>query len=112
VLIMTLGGCASTGDWYHLPTLEFDEVDYGYQVHHARRWTACDIAYLDEGRGEQTLLLIHGLGTSAKGWQRNLPALSRAPPRHRARPARLRLLEQGSPTPTRCVPRRGGGRPA
>lgn len=74
-LMMMLGGCASTGGWYHLPTLEFDQVDYGCQV---RRATVdgIDIAYLDEGRGDQVLLLIHGLGTNAKGWQRNLPALS------------------------------------
>lgn len=73
-LMMMLSGCASTGDWYHLPTLEFDQVDYGYQVHHAKV-DGMDIAYLDEGRGDQVLVLIHGLGTNAKGWQRNLPAL-------------------------------------
>ena len=75
VLVMMLNGCAATRAWYHLPALEFDQVDYGYQVRHARV-DGMDIAYLDEGRGEQTLLLIHGLGTSAKGWQRNIPALS------------------------------------
>jgi pimeloyl-ACP methyl ester carboxylesterase len=76
VLVMTFGGCASTRAWYHLPTLEFDEIDYGYQIHHAEV-DGMRIAYLDEGHGDQTLLLIHGLGTSAKGWQRNIPALSR-----------------------------------
>jgi len=74
-LMMMLSGCASTGGWYHLPTLEFDQVDYGYEVRHARV-DGMDIAYLDEGRDDQVLLLIHGLGTNAKGWQRNLPALS------------------------------------
>jgi len=74
-LIMVLNGCASTGDWYHLPTLQFDEVDYHYPVHHAHV-DGLDIAYLDEGEGDQVVLLIHGLGTSAKGWIRNIPALS------------------------------------
>ena len=76
VLVMSLEGCSSTAGWYHLPTLEFDEVDYGFEVHEAMV-DGKTIAYIDEGRGEQTLLLIHGLGTNAKGWQRNIPALSR-----------------------------------
>jgi len=76
VLAMSINGCASSSQWYHLPTLEFDQMDYGFVVHHAQV-DGMDIAYLDEGRGDQVILLIHGLGTNAKGWQRNLPALSR-----------------------------------
>jgi len=76
VLVMSLEGCSSTAGWYHLPTLEFDEVDYGFEVHEAMV-DGKTIAYIDEGRGEQTLLLIHGLGTNAKGWQRNIPELSK-----------------------------------
>jgi pimeloyl-ACP methyl ester carboxylesterase len=76
VLIMALGGCSSSGKWYHLPTLEFDQVDYRYPVQTARVGEL-DIAYVDAGQGEQTLLLIHGLGTNAKGWLRNIPELSR-----------------------------------
>jgi len=76
VLAMSLNGCSSTSQWYHLPVLEFDQVDYGFQVHHAQV-DGMDIAYIDEGRGENVILLIHGLGTNAKGWQRNIPALSR-----------------------------------
>lgn len=75
-LALSLVGCSATSRWYHLPTLEFADMDYGYQVHHATV-DGMDIAYIDEGRGEHTLLLIHGLGTNAKGWQRNIPALSR-----------------------------------
>ena len=76
VLAMSLNGCASTAEWYHLPSLEFDQVDYHFPVHHAQV-DGMDIAYIDEGRGDHVLLLIHGLGTNAKGWQRNIPALSR-----------------------------------
>ena len=79
VLVMTFTGCSSTRDWYHLPTLEFDEVDYRFPVQHATV-DGLDIAYIDEGQGEHTLLLIHGLGTNAKGWLRNIPALAQ---RHR-----------------------------
>lgn len=76
VLAMSLNGCASTAEWYHLPALEFDQVDYHFPVHHAQV-DGMDIAYIDEGRGERTILLIHGLGTNAKGWLRNIPELSR-----------------------------------
>jgi pimeloyl-ACP methyl ester carboxylesterase len=79
VLVMMFSGCSSTRQWYHLPTLEFDEVDYGFEVRHAQV-DGLDIAYVDEGAGEHTLLLIHGLGTNAKGWLRNIPALAQ---RHR-----------------------------
>jgi pimeloyl-ACP methyl ester carboxylesterase len=75
-LAMALNGCSSTSQWYHLPPLEFDQFDYGYPVRHAEV-DGMDIAYIDEGRGDHVLLLIHGLGTNAKGWQRNIPALSR-----------------------------------
>lgn len=76
VLVMSLGGCSSTSQWYHLPTLEFDQMDYGYRVQTATV-DGMTIAYIDEGQGDKVLLLIHGLGTNAKGWQRNIADLSR-----------------------------------
>ena len=41
------------------------------------------------------MLLIHGLGSNAKGWLRNIPDLVAGPPRDRRRPARLRQVGQG-----------------
>ncbi|MCP4573984.1 MAG: alpha/beta fold hydrolase [bacterium] len=73
--LMIMGGCAGSHDWYHLPALEFDEVDYGYVVHKAQVRNI-EVAYLDEGSGPETMLLIHGLGSNAKGWLRNIPAWS------------------------------------
>ena len=35
----------------------------------------CNIAYIDEGRGEQTLLFIHGLANYAMVWQKNIATL-------------------------------------
>jgi pimeloyl-ACP methyl ester carboxylesterase len=70
------GGCSSTSQWYHLPPLNFDQIDYGHEIRHAEV-DGIDVAYIDEGRGDRTLLLIHGLGTNAKGWMRNIPELSR-----------------------------------
>ena len=35
------------------------------------------LAYLDEGKGEETLLFIHGLGSNLKGWGKNIGDLSK-----------------------------------
>lgn len=74
VVLMALSGCSSTRGWYHLPTAEFDQIDYGYQVHKAEVRNIT-VGYLDEGQGD-VVLLIHGLGSNAKAWQRNIPALA------------------------------------
>lgn len=75
VVAMTLQGCA-TSDWYHLPSLEFDQVDYGYPTE-TIKVRNIEMAYIDRGEGGDTLLLIHGLGTNAKGWTANIDAWSR-----------------------------------
>lgn len=36
---------------------------------------AVNIAYIDEGRGESTILFVHGLGHSLMGWSRNIEYL-------------------------------------
>ena len=74
VLLMALQGCSSTSGWYHLPAAEFDQIDYGYTMHKAKVRNI-EVGYLDEGRGD-VVLLIHGLGSNAKGWARNIPALA------------------------------------
>jgi len=74
VVLMVLQGCSSSRGWYHLPTAEFDQIDYGHTVHRANVRNL-ELAYIDEGQGD-AILLIHGLGSNAKGWQRNIPELS------------------------------------
>lgn len=74
VLIMAIQGCASSRGWYHLPAAEFTEIDYGFEVKTATVRNI-DVGYIDQGQGD-VLLLIHGLGSNAKGWSRNIAALS------------------------------------
>ena len=76
VVLMALSGCSSSQKWYHLPAAEFDEIAYPYEVHKAQVRNI-GVGYLDEGGGDDVLLLIHGLGSNAKGWLRNIPELSR-----------------------------------
>lgn len=69
-----LSSCATSG-FYHLKTLQFDEIDYGYQVK-TLKVRNINVAYIDEGQGDRVLLLIHGLGSSAKGWIKNIAPLA------------------------------------
>jgi pimeloyl-ACP methyl ester carboxylesterase len=54
--------------------LLFEEIDYGYDV----QFTDSDpsIAYIDEGSGDQTLLLVHGLASNAGFWRYNIDQFS------------------------------------
>lgn len=52
-------------------------VTYPYKTHHIALPGNCNIAYIDEGRGEQTILFIHGLANYAMVWQKNIEHLKR-----------------------------------
>ena len=75
VLLMALQGCSSTSGWYHLPVAQFDEIDYGFPVR-TTMVRNIKVGYIDQGQGD-VVLLIHGLGSNAKGWSRNIPDLAR-----------------------------------
>lgn len=72
VTIMFIFGCASSR-YYRLGTREFSEIDYGFPVERAKVRNI-GIGYIDQGNSDQVLLLIHGLGSNAKGWIKNIPA--------------------------------------
>ncbi|MEP2023060.1 MAG: alpha/beta hydrolase [Reichenbachiella sp.] len=48
---------------------------YKYQVKYVEVNSNKQIAYVDEGNGEQTLLFIHGLATYLPSWYKNIEAL-------------------------------------
>ncbi|MDZ7806630.1 MAG: alpha/beta hydrolase [Gracilimonas sp.] len=54
--------------------LPFNEIDYGYDVEYLEGDPS--IAYIDEGSGEKTILLVHGLASNAGFWRYNIEALS------------------------------------
>ena len=74
VMAVSLIGCA-TSSFYHLDSKEFDEIDYGFDVKKVKVRNI-NVAVVDEGEGETTLLLVHGLGSYIKGWKKNIPELS------------------------------------
>lgn len=76
-LVVSSTGCGSSRAWYHLPTAQFDEIDYGRPVQ-TIAVRNLDVAYVEAGEGNaQTLVLIHGLGSNAKAWMRNMDAWAR-----------------------------------
>lgn len=56
------------------PALELQDVDYSFSVKKALNNP--EIAYIDQGKGSETLILIHGLGSNAGFWRYNIGALS------------------------------------
>lgn len=54
--------------------LSFNEIDYGFDVKYLQGDPT--IAYIDEGKGDKTILLVHGLASNAGFWRYNVEALS------------------------------------
>ncbi len=74
VVIGTLMG-AGTGSYYKLPSLEFDELDYGFPVQTIQLGNV-ELGYIEQGEGPKTILLIHGLGSYARAWTKNIEVLA------------------------------------
>lgn len=75
IIIAAFAGCSGGFVYTNHPALEFADIDYGFAVKSAA--TSPRIAYIDEGSGKQTLLLVHGLASNAGFWRYAIPALSK-----------------------------------
>jgi pimeloyl-ACP methyl ester carboxylesterase len=51
------------------------EIIYPYKVHKLLLSNGCDLAYVDEGKGDKTIIFIHGLATYALSWKKNIEYL-------------------------------------
>lgn len=71
-LMLYLIGCSP---YPNLHTLEFDELSYPFAVHKIQLTDAINLAYVDEGKGEQTIVFIHGLGSYLPAWEKNVEIL-------------------------------------
>lgn len=53
-------------------------INYPYPVYYQKLMhNAVNVAYIDEGTGDQTLLFVHGLGHSLVGWSKNIDYLKK-----------------------------------
>ena len=57
------------------PIDQMEELQYPYQVHKIKIASDTEIAYVDEGKGEQVIILIHGLGSYLPAWKNNIEGL-------------------------------------
>jgi len=75
IIIISIMGCA-TSHYYTMESKEFKDFDYGFDIKYVKVRNI-NIAMIDEGISEEVLILIHGLGSNAKGWIKNIGELSK-----------------------------------
>ncbi len=51
------------------------EFKYPFKVNTVTGYNGCEIAYVDEGAGAQTILWVHGLATYSMSWKKNIEKL-------------------------------------
>lgn len=73
--LIILQACSGGYLYWDKPALEFDQIDYGFKTKKALNNPY--ISFIDEGNGEQTVILIHGLASNAGFWRYNIPELSK-----------------------------------
>ena len=72
--LFLLGGCS--GFLYtNLPPVEFKDIDYGFPTKTVL--SNPSISYIDEGKGDKTIILVHGLASNAGFWRYTIPELSK-----------------------------------
>lgn len=57
------------------PLNSMSELDYPFDVNYVHLLDDIELAYADEGQGDQTLIFIHGLGSYMKAWTKNIDGL-------------------------------------
>lgn len=57
------------------PLNSMQELEYPYEVKYAGITPDIRLAYVDEGRGDHTIIFIHGLGSYLKAWKKNIEGL-------------------------------------
>ena len=48
-----------------------------YEVRKQRLSNGCEMAYIDEGKGDTTLLMVHGLANYCGVWVKNIESLKK-----------------------------------
>lgn len=74
-ILLVISGCSGGYLYWNEPALQFSEINYGYPTKTALNNP--EIAYIDQGSGNQTILLVHGLASNAGFWRYNIPELSK-----------------------------------
>jgi pimeloyl-ACP methyl ester carboxylesterase len=71
--VLVLSSCAYQKELQELETM--DDLSYPYEVKKVMLSDEIEIAYVDEGKGKETIVFIHGLGSYLPAWKMNIDAL-------------------------------------
>lgn len=75
ILLLMASSC---NPYQHVTKLSsMSELKYDYPVHFADLSNGIKLAYTDEGQGNETILMIHGLGSYSPAWKKNIADLSK-----------------------------------
>jgi pimeloyl-ACP methyl ester carboxylesterase len=74
-LVMSMGAFAQPSYKNLERVSSFDDIDYPYPVLKQAISGGIEIAYMDQGSGKETILFIHGLGSYAPAWKKNIEEL-------------------------------------
>lgn len=75
-VIVLFNGCSGGFVYKDAPALAFADLDYGFATH-SQRINGINVSYIDEGKGEQTIILVHGLASNGGFWRNNIGELSK-----------------------------------
>ncbi len=74
-ILLLLTACTP---YKNLPKMNsMSELRYDFPVHYADLKDGIKLAYIDEGKGSETILMIHGLGSYLPAWKKNVVELSK-----------------------------------
>nr|WP_321412054.1 alpha/beta hydrolase [uncultured Carboxylicivirga sp.] len=80
ILLMIITGMVLTScnPYKHIPNMKSmsEDLQYNYPVKYVKLPDDLNIAYVDEGQGEKTLIFIHGLGSYLPAWRHEIELLS------------------------------------
>ena len=68
-LLLILAACSPYGK---LTKMEFEELNYPFPVKYVTLDDGRKIAYVDEGKGDDTIIFVHGLGSYLPAWKKNI----------------------------------------
>lgn len=74
LLVLVLCGCSFQQQVPQIRSM--GELTYPYETKTLTLIDGTQVAYMDEGEGEKTLLMVHGLGSYAPAWKKNMETLS------------------------------------
>lgn len=74
IIIAAFASCSPYKDLQNMKSMRND-LEYPFEVQYATLNEDIELAYVDEGNGDQTIIFIHGLGSYLPAWQKNINVL-------------------------------------